>query len=169
MQILAGRYKGITIYTSRKIPYRPTKSRVRKSVFDKLQSFQFHSVLDLFAGSGIMGFEAASRGGSEITFIEKHTLAFLELKRNAKKFSYTEFNFKRANVLNTINRFGKYDLIFADPPYDTFNLEAMAKTILKHLNKNGKFILECEKSQRPFSDAEYADYGDTRILTWTNK
>ena len=168
MQIITGRYKGYKIHTSTKIPYRPTKSIVRKSIFDKLQLFQFHSVLDLFAGSGIMGFEAASRGGNEITFIEKPPSAFIKLKKNAEQFVGTKFNYIRENVMTSVNRLGKYDLIFADPPYGTLDIETMTDTILRHLNKSGKFILECEKSQKSFLDAEYTDYGDTRILIWTN-
>ena len=54
------------------MPYRPTKSIVRKSLFDKLSPFHYDSVLDLFSGTGIMGFEAASRGANSITFVEQH-------------------------------------------------------------------------------------------------
>ena len=61
-----------------------------------------------------------------------------------------------------------FDLIFADPPYGRFDLEHLSESILEHLNKKGKFILECEKGQEPFLDADVTDYGDTRILTWTN-
>ena len=61
-----------------------------------------------------------------------------------------------------------FDLIFADPPYGTQDLEPLAESILEHLNKKGKFILECEKDQAPFLDAIASDYGQTRILRWEN-
>ena len=60
-----------------------------------------------------------------------------------------------------------FDLIFADPPYGRFDLEPLSESILEHLNKKGKFILECEKGQEPYLGADVTDYGDTRILTWT--
>ena len=69
MNILAGRFKGQKIRTIAKASYRPTTSRVRKSIFDMLGDLDEYSVLDLFAGSGILGFEAASRGATAITFV----------------------------------------------------------------------------------------------------
>ena len=60
----------------------------------------------------------------------------------------------------------QFDIIFADPPYGTRNLESLAEIILEHLNKKGKFILECEKGQETFMDAVATDYGKTRILSW---
>ena len=65
MNILAGRFKGHNIRTVAKASYRPTASRIRKSIFDILGNLNGCSVLDLFAGSGILGFEAASRGAAE--------------------------------------------------------------------------------------------------------
>ena len=62
MKIMAGNFKGQTIITSQKLNYRPMKSIVRKSIFDKLVPFQYNSVLDMFSGTGIFGFESASRG-----------------------------------------------------------------------------------------------------------
>ena len=72
MKILSGRYKGLSIVTSKNILYRPTQTRIRKSIFDRLQNFNFKSTLDLFSGSGIIGFESASRGATEVTFVENN-------------------------------------------------------------------------------------------------
>ena len=66
------------------MPYRPTKSRVRKSIFDKLVPFYYSSVLDLFSGSGIMGLEASSRGASSVTFVEKHGKSLVLMKENSE-------------------------------------------------------------------------------------
>ena len=63
---------------------------------------------------------------------------------------------------------GSVDLVFADPPYGRFDLKTLVETIYERINKNGKLILECEKTQAPFFDADVTDYGNTRILTWTN-
>ena len=73
------------------------------------------------------------------------------------------------DCISTMERLeaGSVDLIFADPPYGKFDLATLAESILEHLNKGGKFILECERNQDPILDSDFADYGNTRLLTWT--
>ena len=166
MKILAGRFKGLSVQTSLKMAYRPTKSVVRKSVFDRLQNFRFNKILDLFSGSGIIGFEAASRGANEVTFVENNIKNMNQLKINSKNFNDIKFTFYKTNVLSTINKLDNFDFIYADPPYGKVDLITLSDNILEHLNKDGVFILECDKNQIPFFDASVYDYGNTRILTW---
>tara|TARA_Y100001934_G_C12331861_1_gene765528 strand:- start:436 stop:945 length:510 start_codon:yes stop_codon:yes gene_type:complete len=168
MKILAGKFGGQKIKTSLKLSYRPTKSLVRKSIFDHLHPFSFSSVLDLFSGSGILGFEAASRGANTITFVEKNYSTFKLLKHNADLLKGPEYIFYRSNVFKFLNKRGYYDIIFADPPYLEYDLIGLTKIVLMHLNKKGKFILECETTQTPFMDANVKDYGNTRLLYWEN-
>ena len=66
MKILGGQYKGLNIDTSKITSYRPTKARVRKSIFDILTPFTYSNILDLYSGSGILGFESASRVAESI-------------------------------------------------------------------------------------------------------
>tara|TARA_B100001996_G_C18668085_1_gene595596 strand:+ start:188 stop:694 length:507 start_codon:yes stop_codon:yes gene_type:complete len=168
VKILAGRFKGLSVHTSSKMAYRPTKSRVRKSIFDRLQNFNFKSTLDLFSGSGIIGFESASRGATEVTFVENNVKIMNQLRKNSELFNDVKFRFNRVNVLLAIQNLDNFDFIYADPPYGEIHLQPLSETILKHLNKDGIFILECEKNQIPFLDADVYDYGNTRILTWKN-
>ena len=168
MNILAGQFGGRRIKTVSKLPYRPIKSRVRKSIFDSLMPFRFSMVLDLFSGSGILGFEAVSRGAQSVTFVEKHGPTLRLIKQNAAALAGPSYTFKHCGAVSFLRRSGSFDLIFADPPYGTHDLEPLAETILEHLNKKGKFILECEKDQAPFLDAIATDYGQTRILRWEN-
>ena len=86
MRILAGRFKGQSIATSRKLSYRPTQTRIRKSIFDRIAPYQYDSVLDLFSGSGIMGFEASSRGAKSVTLVENNKKSLTLLKENSQKF-----------------------------------------------------------------------------------
>jgi len=168
MRILAGRYKGLSIQTVAKAPYRPTKSRVRKSIFDKITPFHYQSVLDCFSGSGILGFESASRGASHITFVEKHRKTFSLLKKNCQHFQGAHFFPVFKDVFKYLaNTEKSFDLIFADPPYGKVDLLKLTHAILPLLNENGKFILECESGEPAFLGAISSDYGDTRILTWT--
>jgi len=133
-----------------------------------MMPFRFSMVLDLFSGSGIMGFEAVSRGAQSVTFVEKHGPTLRLIKQNAAGLDGPNYTFKYCGAVSFLRRSGSFDLIFADPPYGTHDLESLAETILEHLNKKGKFILECEKDQAPFLDAIATDYGQTRILRWEN-
>ena len=85
MKILGGRYKGLTIDISKNISYRPTQTRIRKSIFDILTPFTYSNVLDLYSGSGILGFEAVSRGAESITFVENNSASIKMLNRNLKR------------------------------------------------------------------------------------
>ena len=169
MQLLAGRYKGARIKTSTKMPYRPTLSRIRKSLFDILFPFNYQNVLDLFSGTGILGFEAASRGANTITFVEKDRKSIQLLESNANQFPDIDFVFNQQNVYTFLNNPKSYDLIFADPPYTSSNIHELVETVLKILNKNGKFILETNKRSQPMMNAIVKNYGNTIISIWTKE
>ena len=164
MKILAGRFGGRKIKTSKKLPYRPTKSIVRKSLFDLLRPFNYQTVLDLFSGSGAFGFESGSRGSHSITFVENNKIASNYLKQNAKLLYGPKYNFYELDVFKyLIKEQESFDLIFADPPYYKYDIEKLIDLVLTHLNEKGKFILECDKKQDPFLGAVSRDYGQTRI------
>ena len=169
MQLLAGRYKGARIKTSTKMPYRPTLSRIRKSLFDILFPFNYQNVLDLFSGTGILGFEAASRGANTITFVEKDRKSIQLLESNANQFPDIDFVFNQQDVYTFLNNPKSYDLIFADPPYTSSNIHELVETVLKILNKNGKFILETNKRSQPMMNAIVKNYGNTIISIWTKE
>ena len=98
MKIISGIYRGIKIDTAKDVSYRPTKSRVRKSIFDVISPFGFSSVLDLFSGTGILGFESISRGASSITFVEKDAKSIRLLHRNSEKFEGVQINIIKNKV-----------------------------------------------------------------------
>ena len=169
MKILAGRFGGLNIKTSKNLPYRPTKSLVRKSLFDHLNPFEYNSVLDLFSGSGIFGFEAGSRGADSVVFVENDQGTLRYLKQNSNLLNGPQYSFYRQDVFTyLIKEKETFDLIFADPPYSKYDITKLVEPALEHLNKKGKFILECDKKQVPFPEAVVKDYGKTRILYWEN-
>ena len=169
MQLLAGRFKGRRIRTSTKIPYRPTLSRIRKSIFDILSPFNYSDVLDLFSGTGILGFEAASRGANTITFVEQNRKSIQLLQSNADQFPDINFIIKQEDVYTFLKNSQSYDLIVADPPYRKIDNYTLVETVLKKLNKSGKFILETNKNSPPIINAIVKNYGDTRIMIWTKE
>ena len=150
MNIISGRYKGLQIKTNKRLPYRPTSSRVRKSIFDILGNLNDLSVLDIFAGSGILGFEAVSRGASEITFVDNNRKVIELIKINSNKFN-EQLN---ANIICSkwdifLKKNKLYDIIFADPPYH-YMKEKYTDLIdsifdLGKLNKEGLLVIEHEK------------------------
>ena len=169
MKILAGRFGGRKIKTSKNLPYRPTKSLVRKSLFDHLTPFEYNSVLDLFSGSGILGFEAVSRGAESVAFVEKDQGVLRYLKQNSDLLVGPLYSFHGLDAFTYLTKKKEtFDLIFADPPYSKYDITGLVEPALEHLNKKGKFILECDKKQVPFLEAVVKDYGQTRILYWEN-
>jgi 16S rRNA (guanine966-N2)-methyltransferase len=169
MKIISGKFGSRKIITSKKLLYRPTKARIRKSLFDSLNPHNYKNVLDLFAGSGILGFEAASRGASDITFVENNYKIMEQIKKNALRLDGPSYNFIFGTAFSFLQSTkNKFDLIFADPPYEKYDLSLLIKKIPNLLNINGKFILECTKNQNPLDGVKCVDYGSSRILTWEN-
>ena len=169
MKILSGIYKGMQIKTSIKQNYRPTQTKVRKSIFDILGNLNSLSVLDIFAGSGILGFEAASRGASEITFVDNNRKLIELIKTNSNKFD-KEFN---TNIICSkwdyfLKKQYQYDIIFADPPYGKIDIFKLKKICFSSLLNNGRFILESSKNDRIPEGGITKHYGDTVVTFWTN-
>jgi len=168
MNIISGIFKSIKIKTSKDLSYRPTKSLVRKSIFDSLNYFNFNSVCDLFSGSGIIGFESASRGAKFVTFVDNNYRAIKLIQENAITMVGPHYSYFQKDVFSFLKNSNSYDLIYADPPYGMYDPNNLVEEVFKHLNKKGKLFLECDKKQNPFLDSIVRDYGQTRILQWEN-
>ncbi|MBC8402713.1 MAG: RsmD family RNA methyltransferase [Candidatus Marinimicrobia bacterium] len=167
MEIITGKYKGKLIETLSRNCYRPTTSRIRKSIFDILGNLEASKVLDLFAGSGILGFEAASRGACEVTFIENNFQLLKLLRLNSAKFDQTDIIVKRSDVFSFLPKAGNFDLVFADPPYGKVDLKKLIDLCRRHIRKNGKFLLESSiRDKLPPDFSREKVYGDTRITFW---
>ena len=169
MQIQAGLYKGRRVKTVKNAPYRPTTSLVRKSLFDILGTLQGKHVLDLFAGSGIVGFEAASRGASSITFVESSMRVNYLLKINGSLFKQTDFKYIKQDAIKFIADCDQYDIIFADPPYDYDSNEKFITDAINHLNQDGILILESSIKDYSISPFRIKEYGDTQLTFWRNE
>ena len=166
MQIQAGQYKGRRIKTVANAPYRPSTSVIRKSLFEILGNLSGKHVLDLFAGSGILGFEAASRGAESVTFVESSMRVISLLKMNGAIFKNTEFHYYRTDALKFLNKCDNYDLILADPPYQFSETELVAKKAINRINHNGFLILESSPREFSISPARVKQYGDTQLTFW---
>ena len=165
--IISGKYKGLKINGKLSNNIRPTSSKVRKAIFDAIPNIHNYLVLDLFSGSGMLGFEALSRGASSITFVERELNEIKFIKKNSLKFKNEKIKIIKANVLNYIKKNKLlYDLIIADPPYGKIDLNEFFMNIKNNLIDGGNLILECSIKENQIKNYEkIKKYGDTQIIT----
>jgi 16S rRNA (guanine966-N2)-methyltransferase len=121
VRIIAGEFGGRRIKTPASDNVRPTADRVREAWFSILQHLVPGArVLDLFAGSGALGFEALSRGAVSADFVEVHRASLIALKGNAETLKVEDrVTIHRVDGMRFVERLqaGAYDVAFADPPY----------------------------------------------------
>ena len=114
MQIHAGIYKGRRIKTVKNAPYRPTTAIVRKSLFDILGVIENKTFLDLFSGTGIIGFEAVSRGASFVAMIDSSVRAcgLLKINHSLLKMDSKLCEIKKMDVFKIIiNNFSPFNVL----------------------------------------------------------
>jgi 16S rRNA (guanine966-N2)-methyltransferase len=175
MIITGGSCKGRKINTVKSREVRPTSSKIRESVFNMIYSSITNSVmLDLFAGSGIMGLEALSRGAKKVYFVEKNPKVFKLLKENLDIFDFN-YEAKLSDALAALNSFQgiKFDIIFIDPPYASGLIESVLVRIKENklLSEDGTAIVEHSSNLQitematvlGFEILKEKKYGDTAI------
>ena len=120
MRIISGKYKGRRIFAPKNLPVRPTADMQKEALFNILNNrFQFDSlkVLDLFSGTGNISYEFASRGAGEITAVDAHYACIKFIAKTSQEFEFPIQCFK-SDVFKYLKKTAlKFDLIFADPPY----------------------------------------------------
>lgn len=120
MIVTAGKFKGQKVVAPDENITRPTLSKVRMSIFNTLQAivnFEGSSFLDMFAGSGIMGLEALSRGFSSAVAIEKNPKVARIIKGNFNNFNHAPKLLIGDSTKITTKLDKKFDVIYIDPPY----------------------------------------------------
>ena len=113
-------------WRSRLIPFppskglRPTPDRVRETLFNWLgQDLTGKTCLDLFAGSGVLGFEAASRGARRVAMVERDPSVFQALAANRDRLGAHAVELTKSDALEFLRAdTGVYDVVFLDPPFD---------------------------------------------------
>jgi 16S rRNA (guanine966-N2)-methyltransferase len=149
MRIISGTYKGRTLKSVRDPRLRPAADRVRESIFNILQNrlrLRGARVLDLFAGSGSLGFEALSRGAAQAVFVDDWQEATKVIEENSRLLRCED----RCHIVKTdVHRFlsnaeGQYDLIFVDPPYRLESASDLPHKIVEKglLSPPGLIIME---------------------------
>ena len=172
MNITGGKLNSRIIKVPSQENIKPTLSKVRQGIFNSLSGmtiFEGKEFLDMFSGSGIMAFEAYSRG-FKVTAFEKDKPTFLSIKQNAKILG-VEGTFLFGNALKLLSKTtNTFDIIYLDPPYAS-DLYDNALEIIKSekkLNENGIVILEKLKEKtvdfKGFNCAKVKEYADKEII-----
>lgn len=132
---------------------RPTPDRVRETLFNWLNHLLHNNwtgvhCLDLFAGSGALGFEAASRGAAQVIMVEAHTPAYKQLEQVRDKLQASQCKLLRADALKAIdsmaNQPQKMDVIFLDPPFEQDWLGRILPACAQVLSPKGCIYVESE-------------------------
>ena len=119
VRIIGGAWRSRVIEFPSRADLRPTPDRVRETLFNWLgQDLTGKSCLDLFAGSGALGFEAASRGAKRVVMVERDPVAVRALQANAALLAAQSVELRCADALEFLRADGGcYDVVFLDPPF----------------------------------------------------
>jgi len=150
MRIISGELKGRLIKVPDSKLIRPTTDRVRETLFNLLNnriSFEGIKVLDLYAGSGALGFECISRGVSHVDFVEKNFVIYKNLSENIESLNLADrcaIHKMEVVRFTSLSKHSSYDLILADPPFFKDDIYPAIENILNrnYLTAEGIIIIE---------------------------
>ncbi|MDR0826524.1 MAG: 16S rRNA (guanine(966)-N(2))-methyltransferase RsmD [Desulfovibrio sp.] len=184
MRIISGQYKGRILKTTVGPGFRPAMGKVREALFSMLEARGLDwagvRVLDLFAGSGSLGFEALSRGADYACFVESAPHAVRVIKANAALLGIGEERFE-ARLEDAGKALARspaegFSLVFIDPPYQTPVLGSVLRSLLKNaFVRPGGFINAEIKAGLDFAPENMDSalqvlgdraYGQTRVVLW---
>jgi 16S rRNA (guanine(966)-N(2))-methyltransferase RsmD len=173
MRINTGKYKGRDIKAP--VGIRPTQNLVRKAFFDILGGVQGCSFLELFAGSGAVGFEALSRGARELVLVESNRSCLAAISRTIEVLKPELCSVYPQEADKAIESFfrmhKKFDIIFLDPPYYQDLAKKTLQTLEAYdiLSPNGLIVLQHFKRENLPEDLgvlslfRQSKYGDTLL------
>ncbi len=153
MRIISGTCGGRVINPPKNLRARPTTDFAKENLFNVLGNyvdFEGLNVLDLFAGTGSISYEFASRGAASVTSVEINAVHYNFIRNTAKGFNLTSIHPVKANAFLYLKSCSKqYDVIFSDAPYDLEGSEQIIELVFanKLLKEGGIFIFEHSKAQ----------------------
>lgn len=152
MRIISGSCGGRTINPPKNLRARPTTDFAKENLFNVLGNmvdFEGLEVLDLFAGTGSISYEFASRGAASVTSVEINTVHYNFIRSTAKAFNLSAIHPVKANVFLYLKSCSKqYDIIFSDAPYDLEGSDQVIDMVFEKglLREGGILIFEHSKS-----------------------
>lgn len=177
MRIVGGAARGLKLFSPGKVTgIRPTSDKLREALFNMID-VSGSSFLDLFAGTGAVGCEAASRGAEQVTMVENSLKAIAIIKKNVAALASAlgekaNIEIRKIDAMKFVAGKSsqiKYDYLFCDPPYDWPHSGKLISQIAAGglLSPDGLLIWEASKRNLPETDFEPVKmkrYGDTTLL-----
>ncbi|MBQ8022960.1 MAG: 16S rRNA (guanine(966)-N(2))-methyltransferase RsmD [Succinivibrio sp.] len=175
VRILGGKFKGKLLPVLDVKGLRPTPSRVRETIFSWIRnSIDNAKVLDLFAGSGALGFEAYSRGAAKVTLIELDKDNSSNLKEIAKSMSTENIHVINDDALHFLDNTNTvFDIVFIDPPYKLNIYEDVLKKLLDKnlINDNSLIYVEMRNGSNKivpgYEIIKEENAGQSKYSLWT--
>jgi 16S rRNA (guanine966-N2)-methyltransferase len=158
------------------LPVRPTTDFAKSGLFNILNNyfdFESISVLDLFCGIGSISLEFASRGAKEITCVDDHAGCLKFIKATAEKFFLHGIHTIKSDAFGFIEKAErKYDIIFADPPFESEETDKLPDMVMQKnlLNENGWLVVEHQSKRKLKSEAQtfqVRKYGNCTFSIYT--
>ena len=166
IRITGGLLRGRNIESPDSMKTRPTASRTREALFNILQGVEGFRMLDLFAGSGIMGLEAISRGAASVTAVELARPQVRMIERSYKAVGvFDKLKLIETSVLTLKKEVlcaeGGFDLIYADPPFKDMDYPDL-RPFVEWLNPGGVAVFEAPSRKLPAWATEDGFQGQVR-------
>lgn len=161
VRIIGGQWKRTPIAVIDAVGLRPTPDRVRETVFNWLAHLRpdVHALrgLDLFAGTGALGFELASRGAARVVLVERNAKVVTALRALQQKLNAHTVDILQGEALSVVPRLpaASFDVVFLDPPYDA-HLLAPALRAVRPLLAPGALVVA--EDAAPLTDAQALGY-----------
>jgi len=145
IRIIGGQWKRSKLAVANQPGLRPTPDRVRETLFNWLgQDLTGKRCMDVFAGTGVLGFEAASRFAQTVLLVEKNAVLVAQIQQLKDKLKASAVNVVQGDGIAALRRClpGSLDLIFLDPPFDSNLLETALPLAACAVSTNGSIYLE---------------------------
>jgi 16S rRNA (guanine(966)-N(2))-methyltransferase RsmD len=148
MRVIAGRYGGRRFHPPDNIPTRPTTDFAKTGLFNILNNeFDFPEIscLDLFAGTGNLSFEMASRGSNDVVCVDQNQKCVAFIEKTAKEWNIEGLRAVRADAFAYVERCQRqFDIVLADPPYQMNGVDTLPDKVLSKplLTETGWLVLE---------------------------
>lgn len=178
MRIVSGEFRGRRLVAPKGRGVRPTLEKVREAIFDSLGPvFEGADVLDLFAGSGAMGFEALSRGAARVVFVDVEQRPVDAINENARLLGVSQsrmsiLTMTAENAVRRLSQSGSsYDVVFVDPPWESglYEQVMLALSLSGVIRPGGIVVVEhsrrfpVEAVYGPLIQKKDRQYGDTCV------
>ncbi len=171
MRIVAGKFGGRTLHEPHGHRTHPMSEKVRGALFNVLGDIEGLTVLDAFAGSGALSFEALSRGAAHVTATEIDKNSHSVIQQNIQELGVSD-QVKAINANSSgwsdNNPDAKFDIVFLAPPYDNLQMKLLVK-LSKHIKPDGLLVLDWPghldaPKFKGFESLSDKNYGDAQLV-----